>query len=108
MKTINVFEMTGSFAENKDVARNIRIAHILPIVNEQEVVTIDFSNVENATQSFIHALISDVIRRKGVDVLDLLIFKGCNSTVRTLIEIVTEYMQDGAELYKSKNGTSKK
>ena len=56
-------------------------------------MVLDFENVEGATQSFIHALISDLIRKYGAEVLDLIEFKHCNSTIRAIITIVTEYMQ---------------
>ena len=35
MKTIVVFEKTGAFAENKDIARDIRINEIIPALNNE-------------------------------------------------------------------------
>ncbi|MEK6853107.1 MAG: STAS-like domain-containing protein [Nanoarchaeota archaeon] len=92
MKLIKIYEKTGSFAENKDIARDIRVKEILPCLDENEVL-LDFEKVESATQSFIHALISDIIRKKGINILDRLYFKNCNDTVKKIISIVTEYMQ---------------
>ena len=54
---------------------------------------LNFEGVESATQSFIHALISDVIREFGIDVLNELKFKNCDETVKKMINIVCEYMQ---------------
>jgi len=90
---INLFESVGSFAENKDIARGIRINSIIPALDRNEEVILNFHKIESATQSFIHALISDVIRQKGVDILDRLLFKNCNENIRKIIEIVIEYMQ---------------
>ena len=94
MKEIKIFDYTGEFAENKDTARDLRIEQILPILKEGEKITLDFQNVNLSTQSFIHALISDLIRSEGIDVLDLMSFKNCNETITTLIKIVVAYMQD--------------
>ncbi|MDD2935094.1 MAG: STAS-like domain-containing protein [Candidatus Pacebacteria bacterium] len=94
MITIKLFEKTGLFAENKDVARDIRIKEIIPELEKNEGVVLDFENIEGATQSFIHALISDLFRKYGNDVLEKITFKSCNETVQKIIEIVTDYMQE--------------
>ena len=90
---IQLLPLTGTFAENKDVARDIRIKHILPLLKKDKEVILDFEGVEAATQSFIHALISDTIRQHGPSVLDKISFKSCSPTVKSIILIVTEYMQ---------------
>jgi hypothetical protein len=95
---IKLFPRTGKFAENKDVAREIRQNEILPTLKAGKELVLDFEHIESATQSFIHALISDVIRKEGVDVLDRLFFKNCNSTVQKIIKIVVDYMQDVSQL----------
>lgn len=83
----------GSFAENKDLARQIRLEQILPALRENKKVVLDFSGVNSTTQSFVHALISELIREFGTPVLDRLVFKACNDTVKRLVSIVIEYMQ---------------
>jgi len=45
MKTIKLFPVTGSFAENKDIARNIRVKEIIPKLDKNENVTLDFKDV---------------------------------------------------------------
>ena len=94
MITIRVVEKCGKFAENKDMARDIRTGEILPALERNEEVVLDFEGVEAATQSFIHALISDVLRRLGDGALDRMSFKSCNETVRKIIGIVVDYMQE--------------
>ena len=91
---IKIKELTGNFAENKDIAREIRISKIIPSLEKKEKVILDFGEVESSTQSFIHALISDVIRKRGIEVLNSIYFKNCNTTVQKIIEIVIDYMQD--------------
>jgi len=93
MREIKIFKRTKEFAGNKDIARDLRLNEILPYIDKEEII-LNFDKVESATQSFIHALISDIIRQKGIDVLDKLYFKNCNSTIQKIIEIVVEYMQD--------------
>jgi hypothetical protein len=91
---IKVLPRTGKFAENKDVAREIRLNDILPALEEGKEVILDFQGIDSTTQSFIHALVSDVIRKKGIRILDHIFFKNCNTVVQKIIKIVVDYMQD--------------
>ncbi len=92
MITINLFEEVGSFAEDKDKAREIRLGILMPSIKDGKEIVLDFNKVDSATQSFVHALISDVIRVHGIDVLEKLFFKNCTDTVKKIINIVVEYM----------------
>lgn len=98
MKNVRIFERAGAFAENKDIARDIRLDEIIPALNRDEEVTLDFDRVDAVTQSFIHAMISDVLRKFGPNALDLIIFKSCNTTIQKIIGIVVDYMQEGLEI----------
>ena len=95
MRKINIFNQAGAFAENKDVAREIRTQEIMPALDKNEEVIIDFEKVDAVTQSFIHALISDVFRKHGNDALDRMAFKSCNEKVQKIVGIVVDYMQEG-------------
>lgn len=95
MTSIQIFDYTGDFAENKDSAKNLRQTFIEPVLKQKGKITLDFKGVTSATQSFIHALISQTIRNFGVDVLNEIEFKNCESKVQTIIEIVVDYVQDG-------------
>ncbi len=94
MTLIDLHAAVGDFAENKDIARDIRLQKIIPALERGEEVVLDFESVSGATQSFIHALISDVFRLYGSDTLDHITFKNCNETVQKVITIVSEYMQE--------------
>lgn len=50
-------------------------------------VVFDFAGVE-VTQSFIDALIGELILKRGPDVLDQFVFKSCSDDVRAIIEFV--------------------
>ena len=93
MKIIKLLPKTGMFAENKDIARDIRIKYITPVLEKNEEITLDFEGVESATQSFVHALISELIRTFGNEILDNIYFKNCNKSVQEIINIVVDYMQ---------------
>ena len=91
---IKILKIAGLFAENKDLARDVRITKLVPALEKNEEIILNFEGVEGATQSFIHALISDVIRKYGVEVLDQISFKNCNETIKKIISIVIDYMQE--------------
>ena len=88
---ISIREKATDFAEDKDIAARIREKYIRPRVVKNKTVTIDFTGVSLTTQSFIHALISDILRTNGEKVLDTIIFKGCNKGVSGLITTVVQY-----------------
>ncbi|MEK6857643.1 MAG: STAS-like domain-containing protein, partial [Nanoarchaeota archaeon] len=88
MKEIKLFPLVGSFAENKDLARDIRIKKIMPLLEKNHEISLDFKNIDSATQSFIHALISDLIRKYGNEVLEKVYFKNCSETIKKIINIV--------------------
>ena len=93
MKKVKIFKSVGGFAENKDIAQTLRKDIIVPALEKGEEIVLDFDEVEAVTQSFIHALISDLMRNYD-NTLDLVSFKNCNNTVKKIIEIVTDYMQE--------------
>ena len=93
---VKLFKQTGPFAENKDVAREIRLKKLIPALEKNKKIVLDFENIEGATQSFIHALISDLMRKYGNEVLDKIQFKSCNDTVKAIISIVVDYMQESS------------
>ncbi len=90
---IPILDKVGEFGENKDVAREIRTSKIVPALDKGQDIILDFSGVGAVTQSFIHALISQLIRDYGNGVIDRISFQHCNEKVRRIIEIVTDYMQ---------------
>ena len=96
-RTISMKKHIGDFAENKDTAKSLRIMIIMPALQNNHDVTFDFAGVDGATQSFVHALISEPIREFYGTVFDKLHFKNCNATIRAVVEVVYEYMQEGLE-----------
>lgn len=93
-KSINMRKIVGEFAENKDIAKKLRIEEIMPSLSKGDEVILDFNGISGATQSFIHALISDPIRQLKDVAFDKLVYKNANEDVREVISIVYRYMQE--------------
>ncbi len=94
---ILMLDEVGSFAENKDLARSIRIARIIPSLQAGSTLVLDFSGVSGATQSFIHALIAAPIREYPDSFYDLVLFKNCSAAVREIITTVSDYLEESFE-----------
>jgi hypothetical protein len=94
---IGIKPVTGDFAEDKDAAADLRERLIRNALAGGQRVVLDFKGVRVATQSFIHALLSDVLRREGEAVLDRLVFQGCTKSVKGIIETVVQYSLESIE-----------
>jgi len=93
-KILKIRKYAGDFAENKDIAKKLRIEKIMPALSKHNEVVLDFDRVSGATQSFIHALISDPIRELQDAAFDNLFYKNANDDIREIISIVYRYMQE--------------
>jgi hypothetical protein len=92
--TIQLRALTGDFAENKDVAKKLRIEQIMPALSQGRDVVLDFSGVTGATQSFVHALLSDPLREFREIALERLYYQNAGEEIRKIISIVYRYMQE--------------
>lgn len=92
---IKMLDQIGDFGENKDVARRLRIKEIMPALLDEEPVVLDFGGVTGATQSFIHALIVSPMREFGDKFFENVKFKNCSPTIKQVVQIVSEYTQEG-------------
>lgn len=98
MSTIIVMkELVGAFAENKDIAKKIRLEILFPNLSQGREVILDFNGVGGATQSFIHALISDPIRELRDVAFEKLAYKNTNDDIQAVISIVYRYMQESLD-----------
>lgn len=93
-KIVRIMELAGEFAENKDIAKKIRIEEIMPTLSRGDEVILDFTGVHGATQSFIHALVSDPIRELKDIAFNKLAYKGANGEIQEIISIVYRYLQE--------------
>lgn len=76
----------GAHLADGEAAARFRLMRIEPYISLCKEITLDFTGVRNANSSFMNALISGVIEQHGEVILDQLIFKGCNPTLRVLAE----------------------
>jgi hypothetical protein len=89
----------NQFAEDKDEARRIRLEEVMPALARGDSIVLDFKEVTHATQSYVHALIGEVLRKHGDSALRNLEFKNCSSTLRSLISLVVDYTLGGFDDY---------
>ena len=95
MEKVRMIDEVGEFCENKDVAKKLREEILLPALEGERAVTFDFEGVTGATQSFIHALVSDALRKYPEISFDNIFFKNACPEVQEIISIVYTYMQQG-------------
>lgn len=91
---IDMFDIVGDFGEDKDTAAYLRENTIKPTVAKGRTVTLNFAGVTLVTQSFIHALISDILRMNGEKALKYLEFTSCVEVVKGIISTVVQYSLD--------------
>jgi len=96
-KIVNMKKIAGAFAENKEIAKEIRINMILPELLKGNDVIFNFKYVDGVTQSFIHAMISEPIREFRDDAFEKLYYKNANDNVKKIISIVYRYMQESLD-----------
>lgn len=97
MNKILIATVVGTFAEDKDAAAKLRREQILPALAAGGTLDLDFQDVTLTTQSFIHALISEALRKHGEEVLARINFQHCGPAVRDIIETVVQYVLESRE-----------
>ena len=97
MKTavVRIAPPDTSFAEDKDYAREVRTAQLLPALERGDAVVLDFQGVRFATQSFVHALIGEALKRFGEAALDRIEFRSCSEQLRSIVDLVVDYSLGG-------------
>jgi hypothetical protein len=95
MTTIVKIPSESGFQEDKEYARDLRTSSVLPALEAGDSVQLDFSNVDYATQSFVHALIGEALKRYGVEILDRIEFHRCSDQLKSVIELVVNYSLAG-------------
>ncbi|MDZ4772412.1 MAG: STAS-like domain-containing protein [Planctomycetota bacterium] len=84
------FTLLGfDFEEDTEAAVRIRETVIRPKIENGETVIIDFHGIRSPTQSFVHALLSEIF--KIPDSLVRLSFLNCTASAREVIKAVAAY-----------------
>lgn len=93
--TVNIPQGQKGFAEDKDIARELRLTKVLPALEAGDNVVLDFAQVKFATQSYVHALIGQALKQHGEAVLDRMEFKNCSPQLRSIVDLVVDYSLGG-------------
>lgn len=93
--TISLTASSSGFAEDKEAAKELRVTRILPALEKGDSVILDFGRVAYATQSYIHALIGEPLRKHQQKALEHLEFKNCSPQLKSLVELVVDYSLSG-------------
>lgn len=83
------------FLEDKDFAADKRERVLKPAMVQGVDVVVDFEGVHDVSQSFIHALIAEVLRNEGRPALGRIRFRNANDPVRDAIRMVIRYTLSG-------------
>ncbi|SRR6266404_1451352 len=94
---LKLVDYVGDFAEDKDWAAVFREKAIRPVLAGGDKIILDFGGITLTTQSFVHALISDLLRSEGEEALDRIEFRGCVAGVRGIVETVVQYSLETME-----------
>ncbi len=92
--TVALRKYVGDFAENKDAAKKIRLETVIPHLAAGDEIIFDFDGISGATQSFIHALLSEPIRMFQDVAYENLYYIHANRGTQEIISIVYRYMQE--------------
>ena len=87
--------MRANHPEDKDRARELRLSAVLPQLEKGGKVVFDFERAKYVTQSFVHALVGEPLKRYGAQVLDRIEFKNCSAQVRSVVALVVDYSLGG-------------
>jgi hypothetical protein len=107
MRTKTKLRLTAGiagFAEDKEYARKLRREKILPALERGGDVTVDFALVKYATQSFVHALIGEALKKYGEPVLDRIEFQNCTPQLQSVIGLVVDYSLGGFPAHAASSG----
>lgn len=76
----------GAHLADGAAAARFRLTRIEPYVGICPQITLDFTVVRSANSSFMNALVAGLVEQHGEEILDQIVFKGCNPVLRVLVE----------------------
>ena len=83
---LHLAEEFGPGLADGALALEFRTNRMDPYADICEEMVLDFTGVRVANSSFINALVAGAIEQHGPELLDRLVFKGCNPVLRVLVE----------------------
>ncbi len=85
---INIKNYFGSYAEDKEHAKKIRDKYILPAINEDKMLTLDFEGVILATHSLLNAMLATPITRLGLSAYKKIKVINAIPEIREMIDFI--------------------
>jgi STAS-like domain of unknown function (DUF4325) len=85
---INIKNYFGSYAEDKEHAKKIRDKYILPAINEDKMLTLDFEGVILATHSLLNAMLATPISRLGLSAYKKIKVINAVPEIREMIDFI--------------------
>ena len=83
---LNLADAFGTGLADGALAAEFRQRRMDPYASICPEIVLNFTGVRNANSSFVNALVSGFIEQHGPQVLDRIVFQGCNPVVRVLVE----------------------
>ncbi len=83
----------SDFANDKELAFSIQEQEILPRLELESDVVIDFTGVNNITQSFLHALVAMSLNEFGEVAYQHLCYRGTNEGIKSAVALLYQYLQ---------------
>jgi hypothetical protein len=96
--TVELQAGPDGFTDDKDGAKRIREQTIIPTLEADDHIILDFCKVKSSTQSFVHALVGEALQRFREPALDKIQFKSCTPLVKGLVQLVVDYSLGGFRL----------
>lgn len=95
---LNLAEEFGAGLADGALAAEFRQGKMAPYAGICSEIVLNFTGVRNANSSFMNALVAGFIEQHGPQVLDRLVFQGCNPVLRVLVESAISLGQEKHEL----------
>lgn len=83
---LNLADEFGTGLADGALAAEFRQGRMDPYAGICPEIVLNFAGVRNANSSFVNALVAGFVEQHGPQVLDRLVFRGCNPVVRVLVE----------------------
>lgn len=83
---LNLADEFGTGLADGALAAEFRQGRMDPYAGICAEIVLNFTGVRNANSSFVNALVAGFVEQHGPQVLDRLVFRGCNPVLRVLVE----------------------
>lgn len=80
----------GPFAEDKEAAINYRNKYLIPAIDGDGAIIVDFSDVSSAPHSFLSALLATVIKRMGMSAYKRIKITNAHPEIRETIDYILD------------------